>query len=50
MCKNADNPCPGCKKHKISDVRWMFFTEEERLLLDPRNRADAPRAEATTHP
>jgi len=24
MCKNADNPCPGCKKHKKSDAAWIF--------------------------
>ena len=30
MCKNADKPCPGCKKHKKSEAEWMFFTDEER--------------------
>ncbi len=34
MCKNADNPCPGCKKHKKADAVWMFFTDEERQAIE----------------
>lgn len=31
MCKNADNPCPGCKEHKKPEAAWMFFTEKNAL-------------------
>ncbi len=40
MCKNADNPCPGCKKHKKADAKWMFFSKEERLELERLVKAD----------
>lgn len=36
MCKHADNPCPGCKKHRTTETRWMFFTEEERREAEAR--------------
>ena len=38
MCKNADNPCPGCKKHKKPDAVWMFFTDEERQTVEASNK------------
>ena len=36
MCKNADNPCPGCKRHKVEEAQWRFFTEEERRVIEMR--------------
>ena len=39
MCKNADNPCPGCTRHEKPDAAWMFFTEEERLTFDRTKEA-----------
>ena len=41
MCKNAENPCPGCKKHKKADAAWMFFTDEERLAAENSSKAPA---------
>lgn len=29
MCKNTNNPCPGCTKHSPQQPQWMFLTEEE---------------------
>ncbi|MBY6058571.1 hypothetical protein [Leisingera daeponensis] len=46
MCKNAGNPCPGCKKHKKPDAAWMFFSDEERAVIESLQRggkAPAPR-------
>ena len=40
MCKNADKPCPGCKKHKATDVRWAFFTDAERRSAVGASEAD----------
>ncbi|MBV2361475.1 hypothetical protein KUH32_17055 [Thalassococcus sp. CAU 1522] len=37
MCKNAETPCPGCKKHKKADAAWMFFTEHERRAIEESN-------------
>lgn len=34
MCKNADTPCPGCKRRKTSDAAWMFLTDQERQALE----------------
>lgn len=34
MCKNADAPCPGCKKHAQTDGKWMFFTDQERRQIE----------------
>ncbi|MCV2866879.1 DUF1289 domain-containing protein [Defluviimonas sp. WL0075] len=39
MCKNANNPCPGCKKHKEADAAWMFFTDEERRAVEQLSKA-----------
>ncbi|MFY0309356.1 MULTISPECIES: DUF1289 domain-containing protein [Leisingera] len=39
MCKNADNPCPGCKKHKKAEAAWMFFTDEERAAIESMRQA-----------
>lgn len=36
MCKNADKPCPGCKRHKGDEALWRFFTEEERRVIEMR--------------
>ena len=41
MCKNANNPCPGCKKHKVAEVPWMFFTDEERQAIEAMNKTPA---------
>lgn len=38
MCKNADNPCPGCKKNVGADAKWAFFTKEERQAHEKRQR------------
>ncbi len=38
MCKHADNPCPGCRKHRQSEAPLMFFTEEERRALEASNK------------
>lgn len=40
MCKNAENPCPGCTKHTKIDPVWMFFTEEERTAAESMKTAD----------
>jgi predicted Fe-S protein YdhL (DUF1289 family) len=49
MCRNEGNPCPGCKKHKISEASWMFFSDDERQALEALSKTEAPvRAEA--HP
>lgn len=42
MCKNANNPCPGCKKHKEADAAWMFFTDEERHALATSRKSPSP--------
>ena len=42
MCKNANNPCPGCKKYAKADTYWMFFTEEERLSIVALKNLQAP--------
>lgn len=42
MCRNADNPCPGCKKHKKPDAAWMFFTDDERQALEALSQNEAP--------
>lgn len=44
MCKNANNPCPGCKKHTASEAAWMFFTDEERQAPETTGRLKAPAA------
>lgn len=41
MCKNAKNPCPGCKKHNKADVVWMFFTDEERQAAEASTTASS---------
>lgn len=38
MCKNANTPCPGCKKHNRDDAVWMFFTDEERQALEASSK------------
>lgn len=38
MCKNADNPCPGCGKHKAADAARMFFPDAERLTTEPAGK------------
>jgi predicted Fe-S protein YdhL (DUF1289 family) len=38
MCKNANTPCPGCKKHSRDDAVWMFFTDEERQTLEAASK------------
>lgn len=48
MCKNADTPCPGCKKHKKSDAAWMFFTDDERQAPDVLGKPHLP-ATAASH-
>lgn len=49
MCKNAGNPCPGCKKHKKPDDAWMFFSDEERAAIESLRRAgQAPAARKTS--
>lgn len=40
MCKNADNPCPGCKKHNATDAPWAFFTDAERRSAEGASQAD----------
>ncbi len=49
MCKNAENPCPGCKKHKTSEAAWMFFSDEEREALEVLSKTQAP-VRAAAHP
>jgi hypothetical protein len=48
MCKNADNTCPGCKKHASADRDWMFFTglmtRTDLLIAAPNNRIMARHA------
>ena len=44
MCKNADNPCPGCKKHDKTDPAWMFFTDEERTRIERDGKTEVARA------
>jgi predicted Fe-S protein YdhL (DUF1289 family) len=39
MCKNAGNPCPGCRNRKKPDVAWMFFSDEERAVIESQGRA-----------
>lgn len=39
MCKNANTPCPGCKKHNEADLAWMFFTDEERQAAEASTTA-----------
>lgn len=34
MCKNAKAPCPGCTKYVPTDAMWMFFTDQERELIE----------------
>jgi predicted Fe-S protein YdhL (DUF1289 family) len=38
MCKNANTPCPGCKKHNRDDAVWMFFIDEERQALEASSK------------
>lgn len=45
MCKNADTPCPGCKKHAPAEAARMFFTDEERAAYET-----SPKAIATAAP
>ncbi|WP_165352837.1 hypothetical protein [Loktanella sp. IMCC34160] len=40
MCKNPENPCPGCKKHKATDAAWMFFTADERSAIERAAKAE----------
>lgn len=47
MCKNADHPCPGCKRHMVDEAQWRFFTEEERRMIGPR-AAPPPLFQAAT--
>ena len=49
MCKNADKPCPGCNKCKKPDAAWMFFTDDERTLLEVLSQTDTP-IRPTSHP
>ncbi len=42
MCKNADTPCPGCRKHKQAETAWMFFTDEERQALKSLSKTQPP--------
>ena len=42
MCKNEGNPCPGCKKHKISEASWMFFSDDERQTLEALSKKAEP--------
>ena len=42
MCKNADNPCPGCRRHTQAEAALMFFTKEERERLDTRKATETP--------
>lgn len=39
MCKNADKPCPGCKKHKTVADPLMFFTDAERAAIVSSGKA-----------
>ena len=48
MCKHADNPCPGCKKHEGSETVWKFFTDEERARFDHKGKTDNPQSWAGT--
>lgn len=41
MCKNANNPCPGCTRHD-PQPQWMFLTEEERRGIAPPPSRQAP--------
>ncbi len=49
MCKNEGNPCPGCKKHKISEAVWMFFSDDERQALEALSKKAEP-AHVAAHP
>lgn len=44
MCKNSENPCPGCKKHKKTDPVWMFFTDEECGAFEGQSNHSTARA------
>jgi predicted Fe-S protein YdhL (DUF1289 family) len=41
MCKNANTPCPGCKKQEKADAVWMFFTDDERQTIEATNKTPA---------
>ena len=42
MCKNAEAPCPGCRKHQKADAAWMFLTEEERRAIENPGTVSPP--------
>ncbi len=44
MCKNADNPCPGCKNHDKAEPAWMFFTDEERARIERQDKSEDARS------
>ena len=44
MCKNADNPCPGCKKHDPAEAAWIFFTDEDRAKPAREGQTEGARA------
>ncbi|WP_161470980.1 hypothetical protein [Tropicimonas marinistellae] len=50
MCKNSDNPCPGCKKQKPADAKWLFFSEEERQALTKWMHGPAKSPDLAEHP
>lgn len=44
MCRNANKPCPGCKNHASTDAPWMFFSKDERQVLE-QSGSETPTAD-----
>ncbi len=51
MCKNHDNPCPGCPGRSLADAEGMFLTPDEPGgASGQRNHHPASSAYPTDHP